>query len=136
MIRYPDINPIAFRIGPVKVHWYGVMYLIGFTCGWALGRFRASRPGSTWKSVDVDDVIFFGMLGGLLGGRIGYVLIYGMTFWTTQNPWYPIEVWDGGMSIHGGFIGGAIAFAIFAWRRRRSFADVLDFTAPLRTMIS
>jgi len=70
-------------------------------------------------------------VGGILGGRLGYVLIYGLSFWTAQNPWYPIEIWDGGMSIHGGFIGGVIALAIFAWRRRRSVADVFDFTAPL-----
>ena len=131
MITYPDINPIAFRLGPIKVHWYGIMYLLGFGTAWLLGRRRAARPGSTWKPVDVDDLVFFGMVGGILGGRIGYVLIYGLSFWTAQNPWYPIEIWDGGMSIHGGLIGALIALAIFAHRRRRSFADVLDFTAPL-----
>ncbi len=131
MIVYPDINPIAFRLGPIKVHWYGIMYLIGFATAWALGRWRAARPGSTWKPVDVDDLIFFGMVGGIVGGRVGYVLIYGMTFWTAHNPWYPLEVWDGGMSIHGGLIGALIALTIFALRRGRSFADVLDFTAPL-----
>ncbi|HVS76519.1 MAG TPA: prolipoprotein diacylglyceryl transferase [Steroidobacteraceae bacterium] len=131
MIVYPDIDPIALRLGPVKVHWYGIMYLIGFATAWLLGRWRAARPGSTWKPVDVDDLVFFGMVGGILGGRIGYVLIYGLTFWTAQNPWYPIEIWDGGMSIHGGLIGALVALAIFAHRRGRSFADVLDFTAPL-----
>ena len=131
MIVYPDINPIAFRLGPLTVHWYGIMYLFGFAAGWLLGRRRAARPGSTWKPVDVDDLVFFAMVGGILGGRVGYVLIYGLSFWTAQNPWYPIEVWDGGMSIHGGFIGAILALAIFAWRRRRSVADVWDFTAPL-----
>ncbi|MGH8202156.1 MAG: prolipoprotein diacylglyceryl transferase [Steroidobacteraceae bacterium] len=131
MIRYPDINPIAFRLGPLKVHWYGIMYLFGFAAGWLLGRRRASRPGSTWKAVDVDDLAFFAMVGGILGGRLGYVLVYGLSFWTAQNPWYPIEIWDGGMSIHGGFIGGILALALFAWRRGRSVADVWDFAAPL-----
>jgi phosphatidylglycerol:prolipoprotein diacylglycerol transferase len=131
MIHYPDINPIALRLGPIKVHWYGIMYLLGFATAWLLGRRRAARPGSTWKPVDVDDLVFFGMVGGILGGRLGYVLIYGLSFWTAQNPWYPIEIWDGGMSIHGGFIGGVIALAFFAWRRGRSIADVFDFTAPL-----
>jgi phosphatidylglycerol:prolipoprotein diacylglycerol transferase len=131
MLVYPDINPIAFHVGPVKVHWYGIMYLIGFATAWLLGRRRAARPGSTWKPVDVDDLVFFGMVGGILGGRIGYVLFYGMTFWTAHNPWYPIEVWDGGMSIHGGLIGALLALWIFARRRGRSFGDVLDFTAPL-----
>jgi len=119
MIRYPAINPIAFHIGPLKVHWYGITYLLGFAIGWALGRWRASRPGSTWKSEHVDDLLFFGIAGGILGGRIGYLLFYGLTFWTPQKRWYPIEIWDGGMSIHGGFIGGIIALAIFAWRRGR-----------------
>lgn len=131
MIRYPGINPIAFHIGPLKVHWYGIMYLLGFAMGWVLGRWRASRPGSTWNAEHVDDLLFFGMVGGILGGRIGYLLFYGLPFWTRQNPWYPIEIWGGGMSIHGGFIGGILALAIFAWRRGRTLADVLDFTAPL-----
>jgi phosphatidylglycerol:prolipoprotein diacylglycerol transferase len=131
MIVYPDINPIALRLGPIKVHWYGIMYLLGFGAGWLLGRKRAARPGSTWKPVDVDDLVFFGMVGGILGGRLGYVLVYGLSFWTAQNPWYPFEIWDGGMSIHGGFIGAVLALAIFAWRRGRSVADVWDFTAPL-----
>jgi phosphatidylglycerol---prolipoprotein diacylglyceryl transferase len=81
--------------------------------------------------VDVDDLIFFGMVGGILGGRVGYVLVYGLSFWTMQNPWYPIEIWDGGMSIHGGLVGALVALWIFARRRGRSFGDVLDFTAPL-----
>jgi phosphatidylglycerol:prolipoprotein diacylglycerol transferase len=131
MIVYPDIDPIAFRLGPIKVHWYGIMYLLGFASGWLLGRWRAARPGSTWKAVDVDDLVFFTMVGGILGGRLGYVLIYGLSFWTAQNPWYPFEVWDGGMSIHGGFIGAIIALALFAWRRGRSVGDVFDFAAPL-----
>ncbi|HEV2444050.1 MAG TPA: prolipoprotein diacylglyceryl transferase [Steroidobacteraceae bacterium] len=131
MIVYPDINPIAFQLGPIKVHWYGIMYLFGFAAGWLLARRRAARPGSTWKPVDVDDLIFFAMVGGILGGRLGYVLIYGLKYWTAHNPWYPFEVWDGGMSIHGGFIGGILALVLFARRRGRSMGDVFDFTAPL-----
>jgi phosphatidylglycerol---prolipoprotein diacylglyceryl transferase len=131
MLVYPDINPIALRLGPIKVHWYGIMYLLGFGTAWLLARWRAARPGSTWKAVDVDDLVFFGMIGGILGGRVGYVLIYGLSFWTAQNPWYPFQIWDGGMSIHGGFIGAIIALAIFAMRRGRSIADVFDFSVPL-----
>jgi len=131
MIPYPNINPIAFQAGPIKVHWYGIMYLLGFGSGWLFARRRAARPGSTWKPVDVDDLVFFAMVGGILGGRLGYVLIYGLSFWTAQNPWYPFEIWDGGMSIHGGFIGAVAALALLARRRRRSVADVFDFAAPL-----
>jgi phosphatidylglycerol:prolipoprotein diacylglycerol transferase len=131
MIIYPDINPIAFRIGPLKVHWYGIMYLLGFAGAWLLARYRASRRGSTWTATDVDDLIFYCMLGVILGGRIGYVIFYGMTFWTAHNPWYPFEVWDGGMSFHGGLLGVIVAMTLFAMRRRRSPGDVYDFTAPL-----
>jgi phosphatidylglycerol---prolipoprotein diacylglyceryl transferase len=130
MLQYPGFNPIAFSVGPVKVHWYGIMYLLGFGAGWALARLRAAKPGSSWKPQDVDDLIFFAMLGVILGGRIGYVLFYGLSFWA-KDPLYPFKIWDGGMSFHGGMLGVIIAVSLFAWRRRRNVADVLDFTAPL-----
>jgi phosphatidylglycerol---prolipoprotein diacylglyceryl transferase len=130
MIVYPGFNKIAFSIGPVKVHWYGIMYLLGFAGGWWLGRRRAARPGSTWKPNDVDDLIFYSMLGVILGGRIGYVLFYGLQFWA-DDPWYPLKIWEGGMSFHGGLLGVITALALFAWRRGRNVADVYDFTAPL-----
>jgi phosphatidylglycerol:prolipoprotein diacylglycerol transferase len=106
------------------------MYLVAFTAGWWLARTRAKKPGSTWKLNDVDDFMFFCMLGTILGGRLGYVLFYGLSFWA-KDPWYPIKVWDGGMSFHGGLLGVMIALAIFAVRRKRKVADVFDFAAPL-----
>ena len=136
MIQYPGFDNIAFEIGPfgslgpLKVHWYGIMYLVAFTAAWLLGRYRAKKPGSTWKLIDVDDFMFFCMLGTILGGRLGYVLFYGLSFWA-NDPWYPIKVWDGGMSFHGGLLGVLIALAIFAVRRRRRIVDVFDFAAPL-----
>jgi phosphatidylglycerol:prolipoprotein diacylglycerol transferase len=130
MLTYPGFDPIAFQVGPVAVHWYGIMYLIGFAAAWWLGRVRASRPGSTWKPVDVDDFIFFAMLGVILGGRIGYVLFYGTQYWA-QDWAYPFKIWEGGMSFHGGLVGVLVAVAAFALRRGRSVADVFDFTAPL-----
>lgn len=130
MIQYPGFDPIAIAIGPVKVHWYGIMYLVGFAAAWWLGRRRAARPESSWKAIDVDDVIFFGMLGVILGGRIGYVLFYGLQYWAADLL-YPIKIWDGGMSFHGGLIGVLVAVAIFAVRRGRRIADVFDFTAPI-----
>jgi phosphatidylglycerol:prolipoprotein diacylglycerol transferase len=137
MIQYHAINKIALEIGPffgygpLKVHWYGIMYLVAFGVAWWLGRVRAAKPGSTWSLADIDDFMFFGMLGTILGGRIGYVLFYGLSFWTADDPWYPIKVWDGGMSFHGGLLGVMIAFTIFAVRRGRHIADVFDFAAPL-----
>ena len=130
MLHYPHINPIAFRIGPVAVHWYGIMYLIGFAAAWWLARSRASRPGSTWRPVDVDDFVFYAMLGVILGGRVGYVLFYGLSFWS-KDPWYPLKIWEGGMSFHGGLIGVLVALSIFAMRRGRHIGDVFDFAAPL-----
>ena len=130
MINYPGFNPIAFELGPVKVHWYGIMYLLGFAGAWWLARRRAAKPGSSWKPDDVDDLIFFCMLGVILGGRIGYVLFYGLKFWAT-DAWYPLKLWEGGMSFHGGLLGVVAAMTLFAWRRGRNAADVYDFTAPL-----
>jgi phosphatidylglycerol---prolipoprotein diacylglyceryl transferase len=130
MLKYPGFNPIAIEIGPVKVHWYGIMYLIGFGGGWWLGRLRAARPGSTWKASDVDDLIFYAMLGVILGGRIGYVLFYGLGFWV-RDLWYPFKIWEGGMSFHGGLLGVIAAATLYALRHRRSVADVYDFVVPL-----
>jgi phosphatidylglycerol:prolipoprotein diacylglycerol transferase len=130
MIPYPGFDPIAFSLGPVKVHWYGLMYLAGFAAAWWLARRRAAQPGSGWTGQDVDDFIFRAMLGVILGGRIGYVIFYGLDFWA-EDPWYPLKIWAGGMSFHGGLVGVLVAVAIFAKRRGRRVADVFDFTAPL-----
>ena len=116
MIQYPGFDKIAFEIGPfgsfgpLKVHWYGIMYLVAFSVGWFLARMRAKKPGSTWKPADVDDFMFFCMLGTIIGGRLGYVFFYGMSFWA-QDAWYPLKVMDGGMSFHGGLIGVLVALA-------------------------
>ena len=130
MLRYPHIDPIALQLGPVRIHWYGIMYLLGFGAAWWLARRRAARAGSTWTATDVDDCLFNAMLGVILGGRIGYVLFYGLAMWR-EDPWYPIRIWDGGMSFHGGLLGVLVGVAIFAWRRGRRVWDVFDFTAPL-----
>jgi phosphatidylglycerol:prolipoprotein diacylglycerol transferase len=130
MIAYPGFDPIAVSLGPVQVHWYGVMYLIGFAGAWWLARIRAGRPGSTWTAVDVDDFIFFAMLGVILGGRIGYVLFYGLGYWA-QDPLYIFKIWEGGMSFHGGLAGVLVSIALFAKRRGRRVADVFDFAAPI-----
>ncbi|HEX4050001.1 MAG TPA: prolipoprotein diacylglyceryl transferase [Steroidobacteraceae bacterium] len=130
MIVYPRINPIAVKLGPLSVHWYGIMYLVGFAAAWWLARRRAAQPNSSWRAVDVDDFLFFAMLGVILGGRIGYVLFYGLPLWR-GDPLYPLKIWEGGMSFHGGLLGVLTAVAIFAVRRARHIGDVFDFTAPL-----
>lgn len=130
MLVYPGFDPVALELGPLKVRWYGLTYLIAFAVAWWLARRRAAQPGSTWKVADVDDFLFFAMLGVILGGRIGYTLFYGMEFWL-QDPLYLLRVWEGGMSFHGGLIGVLVALAVFAQRRGRRIADVFDFAAAL-----
>jgi phosphatidylglycerol:prolipoprotein diacylglycerol transferase len=130
MLRYPEIDPVALHLGPLQVHWYGIMYVFGFLIAWWLARRRAARPGSTWSGTDVDDLIFWAMVGVILGGRIGYVLFYGLSFWK-GDAFYPLKIWQGGMSFHGALIGVLVALALFAWRRGRPVLEVMDFTAPL-----
>ncbi|HEY0683196.1 MAG TPA: prolipoprotein diacylglyceryl transferase [Steroidobacter sp.] len=130
MIPYPAIDPIIFSVGPLAVRWYGLMYVIGFAAAWWLARRRAARPDSTWQPIEVDDVIFFAAIGVILGGRLGWIAFYGGEQ-VMEDPVTVIRIWEGGMSFHGGLIGAILAVLIFARQRRRRFADVLDFMAPL-----
>ncbi|MBK6675181.1 MAG: prolipoprotein diacylglyceryl transferase [Proteobacteria bacterium] len=134
MLQYPDISPVALSLGKLQIHWYGIMYVVAFAVAWWLARRQAARPGSTWKADDVDDFIFWCMVGVIVGGRVGYVLIYVLGFQPEllREDWlYPIKLWKGGMSFHGGLAGVAIATALFARTRGRRVLDVFDFAAPL-----
>ena len=102
MLDYPQIDPVAIALGPVKVYWYGLMYVVGFIAAWWLGRLRAARLGL--KPDDIGDMLFYGALGVVLGGRIGYALFYGFER-LLADPLWLFQVWDGGMSFHGGLIG-------------------------------
>lgn len=104
MIPYPEIDPVAVAIGPLKVRWYGLMYLIGFAIAWFLARSRARKPEFGWKVEWVDDLIFYAALGLILGARIGYMIFYGYDTWS-QNPFAILKIWEGGMSFHGGLLG-------------------------------
>jgi phosphatidylglycerol:prolipoprotein diacylglycerol transferase len=136
MLTYPNINPIAisigpfFGVGPLRVHWYGIMYLIGFTAAWWLARYRARQPGSTWVPLDIDDLIFYGAIGVIAGGRIGWCLVYGHDV-IAKNWLNAFHIWDGGMSFHGGLVGVGVAAVIFARVKHKNVADVFDFLAPL-----
>jgi phosphatidylglycerol---prolipoprotein diacylglyceryl transferase len=136
MLVYPHIDPVALSIGPflgvgpLRVHWYGIMYLIGFAGAWSLAKLRARRSGGKWTALDVDDLIFYCAMGVILGGRIGWCLVYGHD--VIAADWRnALHLWDGGMSFHGGLIGVAVAALLFARTRRKSIADVGDFLAPL-----
>lgn len=126
----PRIDPVAVSIGPLQLHWYGLMYLVGFVVGWLLGRLRARRPGSGWTPVEVDDLLTCVMLGVIVGGRLGYAIFYDLPAFLA-DPLEIFRIWHGGMSFHGGLLGAAAAFFWFARSRKRSFLQVSDFVAPL-----
>ncbi len=131
MLSYPHIDPIAISLGPLQVHWYGLMYLIGFVGGWSLGRHRArQRADIPFTPEQVGDLLFYVALGVVLGGRLGYVLFY-ITPEFLANPLVLFRIWEGGMSFHGGLIGVLLAFAYFAHRTGTTFFEVADFVAPL-----
>lgn len=130
MLHYPEINPIALKVGPLAVHWYGLMYLLGFVSAWCLGLYRARQSYPDWNSTQVADVIFYSALGVILGGRLGYVLFYNLPFYISQ-PLSIFKLWDGGMSFHGGLMGVMIAMGIFCKVQHKKFFDVMDFVAPL-----
>jgi phosphatidylglycerol:prolipoprotein diacylglycerol transferase len=130
MLTYPDIDPVALSLGPLKVHWYGLMYLVAFAGVWVLGRYRAARPGSGWSAQMVDDVVFYGVIGTILGGRLGYMFFYGFDQ-ILSNPLNILKIWEGGMSFHGGLIGVLVSLWLFGRRRGMQFWGVADFMAPL-----
>jgi phosphatidylglycerol---prolipoprotein diacylglyceryl transferase len=127
---HPQIDPVAFAVGPLQVRWYGLMYLIGFLAAWLLGALRARRPDSGWDAQELPDLITYCALGLLLGARLGYVLFYDFTTFMGQ-PMEILKIWKGGMSFHGGFLGVLVAVWLFARRTRRGFFLVTDFLAPL-----
>lgn len=130
MLYAPNIDPVAVQIGPLKVHWYGIMYLIGFGAGWWLGVMRAKRPGSGWKPTEIGDLLFYIALGVILGGRLGYVLFYNLSEYL-KHPLEIFYIWTGGMSFHGGLIGVLVAMTLYARHTQRSWLAVTDFIAPL-----
>lgn len=130
MIPYPNINPIAIEFGPIKIHWYGIMYVIGFFAAWGLGVYRASKPNSPFTKDQVADILFYGALGVILGGRLGYMLFYDLVNFI-HNPLIVFRVWDGGMSFHGGLIGVIIAMILYSRHLNISFFTLSDFVAPL-----
>ncbi len=130
MFVHPQFDAVAFSIGPLAVRWYGLMYLLAFALVLLLGRWRIKHGKTVLTARDLDDLLFFGMLGTIIGGRLGYVLFYKAGFYL-QHPLDVFKVWEGGMSFHGGLIGVITAMLIFAIRRGYSFWQVADFVAPL-----
>jgi len=130
MHYFVDINPIAFSIGPVQVHWYGIMYLIGFAVAWWLGQRRRAAGRLPVTADQFSDLAFYLMLGVILGGRIGYMVFYD-TSELIHHPLSLFRVWEGGMSFHGGLLGVLSAALIWTRKRKLNFFDVMDFIAPV-----
>lgn len=132
MLMHPQYDPIALSLGPLHIHWYGLTYLVAFSLFYLLASVRVKRPWyaeAGWTREAVEDLLFFGVLGVILGGRLGYVLFYKAGYYL-DHPGEILAVWQGGMAFHGGLLGVIVAMAVFAWRRKRPFFEVADLVAP------
>ena len=130
MLVHPDIDPIAFAIGPLAVRWYGLLYLAGFAAGWWLGMGRIKRGAAPVSRIQFDDLLFLVVLGVILGGRLGYVLLYKPGYYAS----HPLEIfalWQGGMSFHGGLLGVMAAMLFAARRHGVDYLRLMDFVVPL-----
>ena len=130
MLQHPNFEPVAFTAGPIEIHWYGLMYLIGFVGGALLGIYRTRRADSGWQNTEVWDLLFYLSIGIIVGGRLGYVLFYNPLHYLA-NPLQIFQVWVGGMSFHGGLLGALAGMWLYGRRTGRHFLQVTDFVAPL-----
>lgn len=131
MLVHPQFDPIAIHLGPFGIHWYGLMYLIGFLSLLWLGKWRIRKhPDADWSARDLDDILFYGALGVILGGRLGYVLFYQPGYFL-HHPTEIFAVWQGGMSFHGGFLGVLVAMWLFARKTGKRWLALMDFVAPM-----
>ena len=130
MLTFPEIDPVIFAAGPLKIRWYGLMYVIGFVLAWWLARRRCRRDDSPVNAEQVDDLLFYGMLGVIIGGRVGYAIVYG---WDqlTSDPLYLFKITQGGMSFHGGLAGVAIAMWLYGRKLGHSIWRMTDFVVPI-----
>ncbi|WP_448216075.1 prolipoprotein diacylglyceryl transferase [Endozoicomonas sp. 2B-B] len=129
MIPYPQIDPVAISLGPLKVHWYGLMYLVGFAGGWWLAVQRTRKSNGLWNPEQIGDLLFYIAVGVIVGGRMGYVLFYNFDYFL-QNPLWLFSIWEGGMSFHGGLLGVLLAVFLFGRRIDKNFFQMTDFIAP------
>ena len=131
MLIHPQFDPVAIHLGPLAVRWYGLMYLAGFMAFLCLGKWRArAQPWHGITAMDVDDLLFYGVLGVIIGGRLGQVIFYDPAYYLA-HPLEILAVWKGGMSFHGGFLGVLLAMLLWGRKRGKAFFQVTDFIAPL-----
>lgn len=130
MLVYPAINPIAFHIGPLAVHWYGMMYLLGFLGGWALLTLRSRYRVNTFTQEQISDIVFFAAVGAVIGGRLGYILFYDWQV-IVNDPLMIVKTWKGGMSFHGGLLGVMLALVYCARKMHQPFLALTDLISPV-----
>ena len=130
MLTYPELDPVLVSLGPFQVHWYGVMYLLGFSFAWLLARSRSQRAWSPLRRDQIEDLIVYAAFGVILGGRCGYVLFYNFDKWLADPLWL-LRIWEGGMAFHGGLLGVAVALLLYARKIKQPWLAVADFVAPL-----
>jgi phosphatidylglycerol:prolipoprotein diacylglycerol transferase len=130
MLNYPPIDPVAIHLGPISVHWYGLMYLLSFASAWGLLRWRVQHTARDFTNEQLSDIVFYAATGVIVGGRLGYMIFYG---WSDliANPWSLFQVWQGGMSFHGGLLGVLVMMAYYAHKSGKHFADITDLIAPV-----
>lgn len=130
MLMYPKIDPIAISIGPLKVHWYGVMYMLGFLFFVIVAKWKVKKYGHVFVTPKIiDDILFYAALGVVIGGRLGYCLFYQPGYYLA-NPLNIVKTWDGGMSFHGGMLGVFLAMYLLGKKNNRTFFEMTDFIAP------
>lgn len=130
MLTFPSFDPIAFSVGPIKIHWYGIMYLVGFVSAWLLACYRAKHYSLDWNKDQISDLIFYSAIGVILGGRLGYMIFYNGTE-LIHEPWSLFKIWEGGMSFHGGLLGVVLALWLYSRKSGKTFFEISDFIAPL-----
>lgn len=131
MLNYPDIDPVALALGPIKIHWYGITYVLGIVAAWYLLHWRARKNIRLgWEREHIDDVIFYVALGVIIGGRLGSALFYNLPYYL-EHPLDLFKIWQGGMSFHGGLIGVVLAMAWYGYKAEKGFFTISDFIAPV-----
>ena len=129
MFTFPQFNPVFISLGPLSIHWYGVMYIIAFGGAWVLASYRRNMKPNQWSTDQISDLIFYGAIGAVVGGRLGSVFFYNFDRFLVDPLWV-FRVWEGGMSFHGGLLGVGVAFYFYSKSLRKGFWETIDFIVP------
>ncbi|MCH2345786.1 MAG: prolipoprotein diacylglyceryl transferase [Pseudomonadales bacterium] len=129
MFTFPQFNPVVISLGPLSIHWYGVMYIIAFGGAWVLASYRRNMKPNQWSTDQISDLVFYGAIGAVVGGRLGSVFFYNFDRFLVDPLWV-FRVWEGGMSFHGGLLGVGVAFYFYSKSLRKGFWETIDFIVP------